>query len=500
MKKVIVSIVVISMMLLFTGMMFAASGSTAVDQDGYQAEPQPALPVADMAIGATQVTWTPVVDSAGLVLTIVGPNNFYFRQQFQGDVQLTVDLINDEGIALRDGGYNYELYAIPALSPEMTEALATARESGDADVLAEMGKDMPEPLIQSGYFTVQDGSFVLPITEGGAEISATQNNVGEGINAPDDQVIADDLIVQQSACIGMDCANGENFGFDTIRLKENNLRIKFQDTSTGSFPTVDWQLTANDSTNGGANRFSIDDIDSGRTPFTIEASAPNHTLYVDSTGNIGIGTSTPILNVHITDGDTPAVRLEQNASFGYSAQTWDMAGNETNFFIRDVTHSSHLPFRIKPSAPTNSIYIDSDGDVGMGTASPAASLEVKGNDGTTQMLITENSSTATWRALMHLVNNGPAAIQVEDTDSGDYWIFGLDTDANGYFEINYNAGTPEFFIDQGGNLYLSGTVHGPVMDKQAERIVQQQKQIDMLEARLAELEGLVNTLVSESGQ
>ncbi len=67
-----------------------------------------------------------------------------------------------------------------------------------------------------------------------------------------DQVILDDLIVDGSACIGLDCVNGENFGFDTIRLKENNLRIKFDDTSTtASFPSTDWQLTANDSSNGG---------------------------------------------------------------------------------------------------------------------------------------------------------------------------------------------------------------------------------------------------------
>src|SRR5205085_5224679 len=68
---------------------------------------------------------------------------------------------------------------------------------------------------------------------------------------PDD-VIPDDLIVQGSACIGLDCVNNESFGFDTIRLKENNTRIKFDDTSTGAgFPNHDWQLTANDSANGG---------------------------------------------------------------------------------------------------------------------------------------------------------------------------------------------------------------------------------------------------------
>ncbi|MFQ5526068.1 MAG: hypothetical protein ACE5GX_07365, partial [Thermoanaerobaculia bacterium] len=153
-----------------------------------------------------------------------------------------------------------------------------------------------------------------------------------------DQVILDDLIVDGSACIGQDCVNGESFGFDTIRIKENNLRIKAQDTSsTASFPSNDWQITFNDSANGGANKFSIDDIDGGRTPFTIEAGAPSNSLYVDDGGRIGFGTSTPVVELHVKDGDTPTLRLEQDGSSGFTPQTWDVAGNETNFFIRDAT-------------------------------------------------------------------------------------------------------------------------------------------------------------------
>src|SRR5690606_30999212 len=109
-----------------------------------------------------------------------------------------------------------------------------------------------------------------------------------------DVVHADDVIVDGSLCVGFDCVNGENFGFDTIRLKENNLRVKFDDTSnSGSFPFVDWQLTANDSANGGANKFSIDDITNSKTPFTVEANAPTNSLYVDDGGRLGLGTSTP---------------------------------------------------------------------------------------------------------------------------------------------------------------------------------------------------------------
>lgn len=85
-----------------------------------------------------------------------------------------------------------------------------------------------------------------------------------------DQVIAGDLIVQGSACVGLDCVNNENFGFDTIRLKENNLRIKFEDTSsTGAFPTTDWQIIINDSNNGGRSYFGIDNVTSGNAVLRI---------------------------------------------------------------------------------------------------------------------------------------------------------------------------------------------------------------------------------------
>ncbi len=76
-----------------------------------------------------------------------------------------------------------------------------------------------------------------------------------------DQVITDDLVVQGSACIGFDCANGEGFGDDTLRLRENNLRIYFNDESTApGAPAQDWWLIGNDSANGGLNFIGISDF------------------------------------------------------------------------------------------------------------------------------------------------------------------------------------------------------------------------------------------------
>ena len=218
-----------------------------------------------------------------------------------------------------------------------------------------------------------------------------------------DQVILDDLIVDGSACVGQDCVNGESFGFDTIRLKENNLRIKFQDTSsTASFPTNDWQLTANDSSNGGANKFSIDDIDGGRTPFTVEAGARSHALYVESDGDIGIGTNNPVVDIHNVNGNTPTLRLEQDGTSGFTPQTWDMAGNEANFFIRDATSGSTLPFRIFPGAPSNALVIEgSTGHVGLGVTAPEANLHIEqaGADGP-KMRFEDADDDNAWELIM----------------------------------------------------------------------------------------------------
>jgi Chaperone of endosialidase len=198
-----------------------------------------------------------------------------------------------------------------------------------------------------------------------------------------DDVIADDLIVQGSACVGLDCVNNESFGFDTIRMKENNTRLRFNDTSTlAGFPANNWSITANDSNSGGANYLAFDDVTNSKQPFRVTANAPTASLFVDSAGRIGLRTSTPALDVHIATGNTPAHRLEQNASGGFTAQTWDVGGNEANFFIRDVTGGSRLPLRIRPGAPTSSIDVATSGNVGIGTASPGFKLDVSSPDAT----------------------------------------------------------------------------------------------------------------------
>jgi len=196
-------------------------------------------------------------------------------------------------------------------------------------------------------------------------------------SVPAGVALAQDLNVNGSLCVGFDCPPPGGFGFDTIVLRENNLRIFFDDTSVSAgFPANKWRITINDSASGGASFFSVDDATANRSVFKITAGAPANSLFVASSGNVGLGTAAPGLDLSISTSDTPAIRLEQTAAGGFSAQTWDIGANEANFFVRDLTGGSRLPFRIRPGAPTSSIDINASGNVGIGTTAPLAALSV----------------------------------------------------------------------------------------------------------------------------
>ena len=112
--------------------------------------------------------------------------------------------------------------------------------------------------------------------------------------------------------------------------------------------------------------------------FGVAAGAPTASLWVNSLGNVGLGTENPLLKLHMVSNDTPAIRFEQTNAGGFTAQTWDIGANEANFFVRDMTNGTTLPFRIRPGAPTSSIDIAANGFVGFGTASPTAQLHTTG--------------------------------------------------------------------------------------------------------------------------
>lgn len=357
-------------------LLFVSTFAFAADNKGNEV-------VGTTHVSASAVDWAATGSYESVHLSVKAPDGNTYSEDFAGGTALSFAV--PKGAV--DGTYYYELRATPRINAGVKAQLRAAREAGDDEGIRRIqaAAGIGEPIVQSGVFTVHNGTLVPsdlqePAPKSDARPSASTMSTRPGVTPkPMTTVIADDEVIQGSLCVGLDCTTTETFGFDTIKLKENNTRIHFNDTSTSpGFPNVNWQLTANDSASGGANKFSIDDLTNSKTPFTVTAAAPTNSLFIASTGKVGFGNNNPVLNLHITATDTPAIRQEQTSGGGFTAQTWDIGANEANWFVRDVTGGSRLPLRIRPGAPTSSIDISAAGNVGVGTASPASRIDATG--------------------------------------------------------------------------------------------------------------------------
>lgn len=405
----------------------------------------------------SSVRWEVAGPHAAVTLTVAAPDGQVFSKEFAAGTSPEFRL-DVKGERLPDGQYTYELRVTPVIGKDVKEKLKAAREKGNSDEvqrdLKRRGALPSRAQVQFGSFTVTNGVVTVAgsATEGEpvavnrpvaapapAAAAAPSGRTNYKVNRHHprfmffDQVIPDDLIVQGSICSGFDCVNNENFGTDTIRVKENNVRIQFDDTSsTAGFATNNWQLRANDQPSGGASFFGIVDQgatgtgETGTIVFAVDAGAPANSLRVSSGGNVGIGTATPVLDMHANTTDTPAIRLEQNNAGGFTAQTWDIGANEANFFIRDVTGGSRLSLRIRPGAPTSSLDIAANGNIGVGTASPKARIDLK-----------------------QLEDTFVGSLQLRRATTNDTWAVATGVDNNLYFGYANDASLADSTADFG---------------------------------------------------
>src|SRR6185295_16982211 len=455
---------IFSMLLVVVFLYISASGQTAEDINR----------LATISGAGSSVRWDVSAANAGGTVTILAPDGRVFRREFKSGAPAEFTLLDLEGNRLPDGAYTYELRLTRA-----NAKLATARAKDDdpEDVRAARRPAALTAMVQSGAFSILNGAVIVAgsmqesqrhaakvseerrgsaVTTGVASIR-TQLHHSLMIAKPDD-VIPDDLIVQGSACVGLDCVSGEVFGFDTIRVKENNTRIQFDDTSAAGFPLNNWQIRANSSGAGGASFLGFVDqgaagnSETGTIVFEVDAGAPANSLKVSSNGKVGLRTATPVLDLHITTGDTPAQRLEQTNKGGFTAQTWDIAGNEANFFVRDVTGGSRLPFRIRPGAPTSSLDISATGDVGIGTASPSFPLDVSNASASVARFISTAAANA-----VNVTLDAPATrnTNIEYQQGGTNKWFEGNVAANDRFRLTNslaNGNTEVFSVLQSGNV------------------------------------------------
>lgn len=262
-------------------------------------------------------------------------------------------------------------------------------------------------------------------------------------------------------CIGSGCNAGSG-NYRPLRIADSNPSIYFEDRSIphSDQSTASWAIEINDSPLvGRSNHFSIRYLESvGTTEWNIlrvDAAAPENSVRILPSGHIGFGTASPQMHLHAINGSTPGLRLEQDGSDGRNPRIWDIAGNESNFFVRDVMNGSALPLRVRAGAPSNALDIQSTGDVFMDAGrlrlnSASAQLSIGGSD----------QDSIDDRLHIRDDSGGWYGFRFEDTSgTGDIWRIATNPFHDRFTITKDGTGRAEFLIDGAtGNLVVKGAL------------------------------------------
>ncbi len=316
------------------------------------------------AAGGTQVT----INAAN---TAPAPFNFTTLNR-----TVTPTVVAFQNYNLGTGIPTYENNSIRILSMQLSNfqpvgAFPTTKGQYDLILIIEKNKastGVPQfapKIIKLDVTLVQPWTAVAP--------TATQHNIDTciafGGNA--DQIWtknADNTIFYNGANVGVGTSTPAT-QLEIASTNTDNTSIFIGNNAVGG-RKYGLFSTANTSAVG-AGKFSISDVTAGNTP----------RLVIDNTGNVGIGTTTPqaplniagniqrMVNVNSTGTDTqllltnttPAGRIWAIQSSGTG--TLDSPGN---FGIQDIT------------ALSTRLVISNTGNVGIGTTTPTAKLEVNG--------------------------------------------------------------------------------------------------------------------------
>ena len=182
---------------------------------------------------------------------------------------------------------------------------------------------------------------------------------------------------------------------------------------------------------------------------TPDLTVDTDTLTVDTTNNrVGIGTALPSQPLHVVGG---AVRFENTQDTYFQINTAD-----THLY----TAGSH-PLRFGTNSAER-MRIDSSGNVGIGTASPAAPLDTVSN--TNGVAYRIRARVADEFGLLEFVNNagtiGNAYIGTPLANSLAFYTNGLTERMriNSIGWVGIGDSTPEAAMDVVGNIHYTGTI------------------------------------------
>jgi hypothetical protein len=308
-------------------------------------------------------------------------------------------------------------------------------------------------------------------SEGGTERLRidSSGNLGIGISSPATKVdIAKDDIVDGVTLRLTNTHNGSDWGLGS---KLGVIDFYSSDSSSaGVKGSIELEQSSAGTTSPSETDFVFNNFFGGSL---------SEKMRIDASGNVGIGESTPLRKLHITDSSSSTyIRIETGNTNISGIEFADT--DDTNVGRISYDHSDNsMEFRVNDA---ERMRIDSSGQVGIGTGSPNATLEVmKGSEGlylkvggdnatnNRALEFTSSTSSGASNGALHTINagssNGEIALAINGVEKARITANGLtfngDTAAaNALDDYEEGSFTPEVADATTGGNTATGTFNG----------------------------------------
>jgi len=391
---------------------------------------------------------TMTASSSSSLLTMVQNGIGKILSLFSGATEVFT-VLNNGNVGVGTSTPNAKL----TLSAASANNIQLSQTSGGAGVGSTISYDqLSSPRTSLGFGTLSGGAGYIALSTGAGVLSETMRivsgNVGIGTTTPSYKLdVAGALRASSTSnsVFGNGVTGGLSIGDSTL-TKTSGSYFQFGsgiNVTSGNVGAPTLSFTAD--TNTGIYNPSADALS--------VVTAGIDRLYVSNGGNVGIGTSTPNAKLTVSAGADATIANFYNNS----GSVFFNSSSFNEIVSRNSINSAYQGFGIRAQGGPQ-LYVSTNGNIGIGTTTPAGTLDITSSSSTTPLIINKAAQSGVRERLMTVklldnannsffINNGTivdggfAPVFGGYTDSSTTWTLGL----GGYVPSSADASDSSLF-------------------------------------------------------